>query len=500
MEQHMTGILVRGHVGKRLKIGRVVLWLCVVAAAVVILFHKMGGLIALVIALALTAVVEIVLSVRRRNRRWVEDTGSGFIVEDSAGRRQYADEDVYNVDLHLKRIYSEGVLKSMRREFVAKVEAENGPLEMVNDIPTGEEDPLGPLIGRLITNYRTTVRDALDSGAVVSGKGWSLTSSAFTIEGKSAEAVSWSDIDSIAELDQCICIWKRGVNEAICRIPVGSQNSYILHVILADYLESQGPRESRDSGVGMGRVLFERRGSKFMSLFLMLVGLILGIAGLTAIVAFLAGGDWSVLLTGVLISALSSILLYCGRRLGSSVFRCHERGVYRKAVFSGARELYYEEVVEFVYSATRQYYEGAYIGTALNIKLIPGNASGKKPITFSKTVKTADEGLDQLRDHISALIAVKMLSQLRDGARVTWTPNMTLTAEGIEFRPSGLIRRKEQTFLPYERVQSYDVQDGTFYLWEQGKDKPVMQESVTQPNFYPGFFAISQIFNPPEAG
>ena len=71
---------------------------------------------------------------------------------------------------------------------------------------------------------------------------------------------------------------------------------------------------------------------------------------------------------------------------------------------------------------------------------------------------------------------------------------MTLQPDGIEFVPQGFLGRKERQFLPYGDIAGFEVKEGVFHLFAAGQSKPIMREQTSQPNFYPGFFLLSSMF------
>ena len=87
-----------------------------------------------------------------------------------------------------------------------------------------------------------------------------------------------------------------------------------------------------------------------------------------------------------------------------------------------------------------------------------------------------------------------MAEQMRETGSVTWTPNLAFSAEGMVYRPSGLLGRKDPVLLPYEQFGGYDFNQGTFRLWEKGNPKPVSTEQSSTKNFYPGFYLLLEMF------
>jgi hypothetical protein len=326
-----------------------------------------------------------------------------------------------------------------------------------------------------------------------------LTDTTFTTTREPAQTLALAELDSVSELDGNVCIWKRGMEHAIAKVPASSPNAFLLQLILGHRLAERDKTSRPDSSDGLGRVLFERRASRVGMFILWVLTISLAFFGLFLIVAGIGGGNPAPIGVGVGLSALFALCAWIALRMRRSVFRCHEQGVYRRSTFTEGT-LRYDELSQFTYSATRQYYNGVYVGTALNLTLTPERETGKRAIRFNSNVKNVDEALDKLRDHIAAMLAARMLQRLAAGERVTWTTNLALLPEGIEYRPAGFVgRRKEALVLQYADVYSFDIQKGTFHLWQRGKEKKsVMQESIGQPNFFPGFMALCQLFSSPE--
>jgi hypothetical protein len=76
---------------------------------------------------------------------------------------------------------------------------------------------------------------------------------------------------------------------------------------------------------------------------------------------------------------------------------------------------------------------------------------------------------------------------------VPWTPSLRFLPEGLEYRPSGLLGRKSPVIIGFETIGSFDIQQGTFYLWTTGKTQPAIKESVGELNFFPGYFLLTML-------
>lgn len=486
----MEPLLVDGHVGNKLLVSRAIAAIgVVIGLGLVAVDQPVIGWIVLGGSSAVVIVLQAQIIRQRVRRRWVQDTGSGFHVRDLRGERDYDDEDVFGVDLEVIPVFSQGVRKGVRRIFRVKVEGEPKPLLMTNFFKEGMPDPLQELIARIVGKYREQAREAILAGAVLQGKEWSLSKTTLTIKSRPDESADLSDLVSVGVFDSKVCVWKKGSDEPILSVPVRAPNSFLLQLLLERMLEEQESEHDGASTEGLGRILFERKGKRPFNGLLIAVGLLLLAMGIGGILTGILQGDSEPLWVGGIMLLMGAAFGFAGVSMWRGRFRCHERGVHIQSLFSET-QLRYEDVREFTYTATRQYYNGVYIGTSLALKLIPATVEAGKPVKYTTSVKNADDSLDQLRDHISHVIALKMLQQLGEGNRVQWTPNLALLPEGIEYRPGGLLRRKESQLLPYSELHGFDIQEGTFHLWNRIQGKSIMQESIGAANFFPGYYAL----------
>ena len=80
--------------------------------------------------------------------------------------------------------------------------------------------------------------------------------------------------------------------------------------------------------------------------------------------------------------------------------------------------------------------------------------------------------------------------RLAGGEEVPWTKNLAFRTEGLVYRPAGFVTRGQPTLLPYANYHGYSLNDGYFFLFEKGKEKHVLSESVGEENFFPGFYLL----------
>lgn len=197
---------------------------------------------------------------------------------------------------------------------------------------------------------------------------------------------------------------------------------------------------------------------------------------------------------------VGAVLCYVWGRMSIGVFRCCEQGVQHTGRF-GVRELRWTEIGTFTYSAARVYrtdndmgkYVDTYQWTRLALRFSPLPEVGGGAISYSDQSRQEDSDLNGLRDFVAGQIGTCMAARLAEGEVVPWTPNLTFTPEGIEFRPRGLLGRKEFELLPYADFAGHEMALGVLYLFRRGEEKPIMSEVSSAPNFFPGHFLLKSM-------
>ena len=178
-----------------------------------------------------------------------------------------------------------------------------------------------------------------------------------------------------------------------------------------------------------------------------------------------------------------------------NILRCHARGVCR--IKNGTTtEMRYDEVAVFSYSATRNYHNGAYTGTILTMRF--ESTDGRK-LDYSTTVRNADDALDNMREHVSRVVAAGMKRRLDAGKRVFWTDRVTFEPDGIAIAgKSGLFGKGDDLFVEWDDVADVGMDQGNFALFARGRTKAVYETPVSTPNFFPGFYLLLLVRFPRE--
>ena len=454
-------------------------------------------------------------------RAWISETETGFIVEDRKGRREFPLSDVTAASLQIKTNLSNGTPNSTTRTLILWL-GQNDPLQSSTTIrragsdpyvppsttngeqqrfipresikcvatsPLNVQDSLAPFAARVVEDLSLRLEQQVRDGGSASGDGWLLNKTTLTtLKSKQAEYVPLFEITAVESFSGKMCVWRRGQDEAFVSFPLESRNAFLLPALLAPYLTT--PSNDGQPPQGLGRILFERHGSALLAwgLFIVAIGCLIFVAFM--LMAGIARADDKVTATLFTLGAIvaAPFIAVGGWHTLRTRFRCHERGVSKRGIYS-EDVLMYASTEKFTYSATRHYHNGAYTGTSIGLNFRPAKGSGKA-IAYSTSAQGSDKDIDELRDFISRSIASAMAQRLQAGETVEWTPNMRFGPEGLHYRPSGFISRGDFKFLPFSAYSGYNVNEGTFYLFSSEAKTAVASESCAAENFWPGFYLL----------
>jgi hypothetical protein len=447
---------------------------------------------------------------RIARRQWVTASDNGFTLSDRRGESEYEDAQVRSLALNLKSNYAEGVEKSVTRTLLIWLDEtdENDSserLELKSTFKPDEADPLAILIQRLSQRVLDRARTKLREGSTFSGSGWVLEKQNLVVSAKPEPLhAPLGDIAMTGIVDQKLCLWRRGDDEAWARIPIDSVNAYVLKWLLDERLaERPGEDDSTTEG-GLGRVLFERKPRAAQTVICLLGGFALLLAALGLIVGGLVGRQGKpvpmiLLGLGCLLGAVG-----CGYGILHARyvrFRCHQFGLVKRGV-RRSRSLRYEHVEAFTYQSTRHYHNGVYTGSIFVLDFDPVAEHKANRIKYSVTLHNADTELDNLRDQVAGIIATRMRRDIAAGREVAWTPALTFRGDSMVYRASGLFAKKEAVTIPLAEIDSYKMDQGVCYLFLKQRKKAAVQENMHARNFFPGFYCmlglVSAAAAPPE--
>ena len=429
----------------------------------------------------------------RKGQRTLEITADGFQIEDLSGTHDYRDEQVTQIRYKSVINYSNGTASSSTDSVDVGID-EAGvmrwiPMNLQHKFDEGSI--LNQLASRLLKKVIERGRATLNSGAAIQGEAWSWTGESLTIteKGRAAQTIRVADVTNIDLFDNHMCVWTAGADLPTARVPEFSSNVHMLSALLNEKM----PDRDGAASSGLGRVLFERKASRFAviasGVFSALFALAFLITAITSIIHKDPNGGFLALF--LLVIAIPVQLYYSSNK--RAYFRCHENGVSQRGIFS-QNELRYDEIATFTYQATRHYHNGAYTGTVMRLLFFPTKSSGDKPIKYSATVQNADEALDRLRGHISGVMAKVLYKAYQAGTPIVWTNNIRLIpGEGIEYKPAGFIGRKDPVKYAWDDVTNFDLQKGFLHVWVRDNEKSVVQESCSTANFFPGLTLFAML-------
>lgn len=451
--------------------------------------RDLGILFLLCIGFA-AAGVEIYAATVRRRRAWVDVLPAGVKVIDRTGERELQDYEIVALSYTNERILSNGSPAGWTR--MCRLWTTLGPaIELRNMIGEGQADPLAPFIDRVGSLLKEGFEQALAEGVEVSGDGWSLTKSVLRYQvGRRRDEIPLMNITAIHATEGKLGVWVQGQELPAAHLPLDGRNAWLLSDLVAPYLKN-APASDAPPVDGLGRIIFKRRTDRIVCV---LMAIVAAVVVMGSCIGFTSDEFWFIAWGGIALGVLLGAFV---AHLAVADFRCQEWGVMRSSLL-GKQKLLYRDIESFTYRAVRNFVNGAYTGTALTMQFTPRPGCGRT-ISHSSNVQGNDDELDHLRDVISHIIAAQMRLQLADGQQVGWTKNLAFTQDGLIYRPSGMLMRGKEMLLPYQNYQGYDLRDGFFYLFEKGKDRSILIESVGEANFFPGFYLLLQLAHSPAA-
>lgn len=490
-------ILVRGETTVLLTVGRVAGPVAILVGITLVSFGLAVGWLVVACGAILTVGLELYAALERSGRLWIAELESGFEVTDRRGKRSWRDDQVTAIALESERKLSNGEISGQVRTFTLWLEGEPEPIVMRNTIKLNQPDPLFDLINRLIGSFAARSEALLEQGGTVAGDNWRLDRNYFFYGPPvQQEQVPLAAITAVEPFERAMCLWQQGRDDAFARIPLKSRNAHLLPLLIGPRMKSPEERPEDASTGGLGRILFEKKPSAAWSPLCAVAGVVSIVVGLGLAAFHLTNAqqDATMLLVAIGLVPLGIACLLGSVALRFMSFRCHERGVYKASLF-GDKMLPYKDVATFTYSAVRHYHNGAYVGTNLSMKFEPLAGCGSPAISYSTTVQATDDDLDELRDTISGILAENMIQQLATNKIVPWTSNLTFHREGIQYRPAGWISRGEPQFMKYDDYGGYNIDQGVFYLYKKGEQKPITNEQSSAPNFFPGYFMLLRMLH-----
>jgi hypothetical protein len=410
---------------------------------------------------------------RRRKSGWkrLEVYERGFGLFRDREEKEVLYEEMHSLAIREEQLLNHGVREGLLR----RVEARGlfGKVVFADCALDAKPPVTAAALEAVVEGAAAEADKRVGGGGELRGRGWTLRSDGLHVGG--APAVGLLLVDHVGMFDGRASLWREGQDLPFFGVADHSPNARVLLAVASKHMR---PSES-GAAHGLGRVLFQKGHSRVGAA----VAAVFAVSALVPAVAgfFIAGENAMAVGLGFLMGAvplgLLALWLFRHRLL------CHERGVVLRGL-TGTRALRYDEVERFAYTATRMYYNGAYIGT--NLQLVFRPAQGRA-VKFGSRVQGGDADLDLLRDHVSAVVARRLRERLAAEPEVKWGKNAALTREGVSFHPTGLfgLRRGPLTTLRYADDLRFEINQGSFSL--RAPSGPVLSMSCGEDNFYPGF-------------
>jgi hypothetical protein len=454
------------------------------------------------IALAISAF--IVEARRVKQLMWVALDDHRFTITDNIGERAFNDDDIVGMALKYQENFENGVLKSVTRTFrIWIVSHADQPelIEMVTRLKAGVMDPLQDFIDRIVRLLKERAYTERTQGHSVLGEKWILDGKKLILRDPKLGEIQTTlqEITAADYIDNNLKLWREGQDAFFSELPRDSANCHLLKVLLDDELAGRPAPTEREVPAGqLGRIIFERKQSRAMGVFMLIFSAIFFlIAAIVAVVAFanlnpkdpLGMVILTVSLFGVAV-LFGFISRYCFRNL----FRCHARGIFYRG-WIGEAALLFSDIETFTFSTRRQHNHGVYTGTMLKMAFDPKAEAQRKRIVYRTTVRNIEGSLEAMRDHIARRLAASLIEAVQSGQTIEWTPKLTFTPDGLRYIPTGIFTKKPPELLPYEQISGHNIEHGSLAIYRNGHAKPLITEATSARNFFPGFMAFQTLMS-----
>ena len=478
-------------------IGTIVLAaICALVGTVLAPFHLEPGLVLLGLGGVLGLLALYQGFSISKGRKWFTATADGFTYEDRNGSFDFADEDIVEMGTWARTKLSNGVPKTISRECRLVLEAGEyrGDLKFAYTFPIEKIDPHTEFLERNLQRLTDLADERIRKGDTLAGDNWEFDKNETHIrEGRQSLTFPVDHLVAADVVDNKVCIWVKGEAKPAARIPAEGLNALVLLRLLCKRFQEQGYKP--DDEPGLGRIIFERDRSitkgVLIFTFVLCGAMLAGAVGAAVVASQERDPTGPAILSGVL--ALLGIVIALAVWLNrTNILRCHTKGVCRITT-KNSKELEYKDIRVFSYGAIRQYYNGSYTGTTVTMSFEPAPESESDPIKYSATMKKLDTELDNLRDHVSTVVASHMNQRLQKGESVRWTEGMTFTPEGLQVDVAGgILSKAKSRKLSYYNCL-FSLNEGYFFLFKRGGKDAIYSLPVSAANFFPGYVLLNQL-------
>ncbi len=445
---------------------------------------------------AAVAATRLVLTLRRRTR--LTTTETGFILENSKGRREFQDGDVVRLAWLERDNYRGADPISTHRCMTLTLSGWPRPLAVRHTVRTDDSsDPWAAFYERVMSSYTSRMAEHLKNNGIVAGPNWSLSNSTLTVGREpNTETFGIDELQDPLVIDEHVTVWRWGERRPVLRVPTESPDALLIETILPTLIEENGAKERvPDEDDPLGRLLFERRVSR---VYQVATWLGMGVCMFLGVGLLVARQPDTGVFSAVMLGG-AALFLVSGLANRKRLFRCHERGVVQES-WTGERKLEYSQMHRLTYIEREHVYRSkftAFIAVAggISVKMVfePEPQSPLPTIRIHHSTWTPETSLGLLRDTAALNIAQRMATKIIEGETVPWTKVISFSPEGIHCLPAIVRVGRKGQLVPYHEIERVDLHDGVFYVWQTGRKSAVTWHDITINNFFPGYYLLLNI-------
>lgn len=196
----------------------------------------------------------------------------------------------------------------------------------------------------------------------------------------------------------------------------------------------------------------------------------------------------------VWLAIVISPLLFLLYWLSTVEITIYDGGISSKT-FLGGKEMRWDDVARFTYSATRQSVNFIPVGTYYHLKL--ESNQGQKISLGNRASRMEKLSTHMIQATMPSLLR-KAVDQFNSGAEVDFG-QIKLSRAG--FKAKGLFKWFE---VPLDQVVDYRIDEGHFFVFQQGKKLPAISNGLSQvPNAFALLALLDSVFQrsaPPAPG
>jgi hypothetical protein len=411
-------------------------------------------------------------------RRWLTDTGTGFIYTDFRGSAEVEDKDVTGLGSRLSLSYPRDQTITTRTAVIV-VGGENGrECSVCYSYPTTASDPLNSLFERLEKAIAEEAERKLAGGMLVRGKGWTLGSDELRLDGD-PKPVPLIELVSAEMIDHQACVWDRDESDPLLRIDEDEINA----ALLVKLLQTRLPTVKDDlAGEGLGRFLFRRDLGWGYVRYWGIAGVGFAVFASTYVAVAVHTGDidWIVgCLLGIMLVLGLLIILGIQARTRIRILECYQNGI-RLSTYLGQRTILLDDLESIAYWATARATSDSYAHLGNRFCLDFRLKTGGSRLRFGFNSLGQDTAIDEFSDAIATRIAARWLKDWKASGYQKWTNRLAFTSTGLQ-----IVNR--QKIVPYSELGNISGHKGYFYLNDKSNSELLICEATSVPNFFAGF-------------